>query len=150
MRQQLEQSLYEIKPLETQRERIYQVGDLEFLSSTIFYTGKIKSSFGHADPLGFSKAASKINKRGSGKLPDIPLYGTSEINKVKFTSTGVETINVDSKGDAVKSYSDLINNNLSVGFQPKGEKHSDYKELGIINLGNLIHKHILDIVKKIK
>lgn len=54
-----------------------------------------------------------------------------------FRSGGIENVGVDNNGYAVKVYSDLVNNNLSVGFQPSETSHDDYKELGIIDFGSL-------------
>ena len=56
-------------------------------------------------------------------------------------SNGIENIDVDKDGYATKIYSDLVNNNLSVGIQPPREKHDDYRVLGIIDFGDLYPKN---------
>jgi len=55
-------------------------------------------------------------------------------------SNGIENVDVDKDGYATKVYSDLVNNNLSIGIQPPHEKHNDYKDLGIIDFGDLYPK----------
>jgi len=54
-----------------------------------------------------------------------------------FIFGGFENVDVDKNGDAIKTYSDLINNKLKIGIQPNGVGHIPYKKLGIIDFGNL-------------
>jgi len=68
---------------------------------------------------------------------DFLLISMDFIDVPLFTNSGMENIQKFKDKDAIKSYSDLINNSLSVGIQPKGEKHKDYKDLGMFDLGQL-------------
>ncbi len=65
------------------------------------------------------------------------LYNNFKLAPDDYRNGRFENIDVDLNGDAVKIYSDLINNSLSIGIQPSGTDHGDYKDLGIINLGDL-------------
>ncbi|MCK5044012.1 hypothetical protein KAR52_03365 [Candidatus Pacearchaeota archaeon] len=65
---------------------------------------------------------------------NLPLFE----EKTLFKPNGVvENISIDKNKDTFKTYSDLINNNLSFGFQPNGVEHDDYKDLGIFEFGPL-------------
>lgn len=68
---------------------------------------------------------------------DFLLVSMDFIDIPLFTPSGMENIRKFKDKDTIKSYSDLVNNSLSIGIQPKGEKHKDYKDLGMFNFGSL-------------
>lgn len=67
----------------------------------------------------------------------VNLLGLTIFDNVIDIPNGIETVDVDKNGDALKTYSDLVNNKLSIGIQPKGTSHEDYKKMGIIDMGKL-------------
>jgi len=69
----LEQIAYESKRVSEQRQRVYQVGDLEQLSATELYTGHLPK-FG---PGGFG-----LPKFTPKPLPDLPMFPTKPIGSV--------------------------------------------------------------------
>ncbi len=68
---------------------------------------------------------------------DFLLVSIDFIDVPLFTPSGTENIRKFKDKDTIKTYSNLTDNNLSVGFQPKKEKHKDYKDLGIFDFGSL-------------
>jgi len=57
-------------------------------------------------------------------------------DKIKDIPGGMEIIRKFPDGDCIKIYSDLINDETSVGYQPNGTSHEEYKENNIIKLPN--------------
>ena len=75
---QLEQSLYESRPISRNGLRAYQVRDLESLSASALYTGDLPSMM-PGNVLG-----SGGDSYGSN-IPDVPMYGSAE-NPISFPS----------------------------------------------------------------
>ncbi len=68
---------------------------------------------------------------------DVKLSNNFKLAPDDYRGGRFENVDVDSDGDAIKVYSDLVNNDLSIGIQPSGTDHEGYKDLGIIDLGDL-------------
>ena len=71
---------------------------------------------------------------------DVKLSNNFKLAPDDYRGGRFENVDFDKKIGTVKIYSDLLNNSLSIGFQPSGVKHGDYKELGIIDFGPLYPK----------
>lgn len=117
MKQYLEQRMYEFFKEPEEKQRVYQVGDLEYLSATALYTDKLPllgpeklPSFGNPDPLGFSKSI---------KIPEV----------------NVESIHKDFFGNSwSKSFEPT---NLYIKETLKGTLHVHHTKDGLITGANL-------------
>ncbi len=139
----LEQSLYEARPVESERLK-YTIGDLESLSASVLYTGNLPPM----GPGGFG--GGDFGNGGGPKFKDYPLFGALKIPNVGTSNFKVYLPKSNVVDRSLKIFTPETKLIINQYQRIKGKSGIDYFNLDGSSAGIIfgLNKSELDYLKK--